>query len=99
MLLTGTNVLVLLVQMYLKRILLQVVDSPIIFDLLYTLISSGNDRVGVMPDPPAGTNYQSALTHSNSNTLMQMLVTSASCLTPPLVLSISQPSQILILRR
>ena len=30
-----------------------VVDSPIIFDMLYTFISAGNDRVGPMPDPPA----------------------------------------------
>jgi regulator of nonsense transcripts 2 len=29
-----------------------VVDSPIIFDMLYTFISAGNDRVGLMPDPP-----------------------------------------------
>ncbi len=77
MLFTGAKVLALLVQKYLKRLLLQVVDSPIIFDLLYTLISSGNDRVGVMPDPPAGTNYQSTLTHSNSETLILMLITSA----------------------
>ena len=83
MLLSGTKVLSLLVQKYLKRLLLQVVDSPIIFDLLYTLISSGNDRVGVMPDPPAGTNYQSTLTNSNAKTLILMLITSASHLTPP----------------
>ena len=30
-----------------------VVDSPIIFDMLYTFISSGNERIGPMPDPPA----------------------------------------------
>ena len=36
-----------------------------------------------MPDPPAGTKYQSTLTNSNSKTLILMLITSASYLTPP----------------
>ena len=30
-----------------------VIDSPIIFDALYTFISGGNERVGILPDPPA----------------------------------------------
>jgi len=30
-----------------------VVDSPIIFDMLYTFISTGNERVGAMPDAPS----------------------------------------------
>ena len=30
-----------------------VVDSPIIFDMLYTFISTGNERVGAMADAPS----------------------------------------------